>query len=203
MRQEVLALAAAEKRRPTWEIALVYPDQGGWTIEEYLDLDIGRHVDFEDGHLEFHPMPNRRHQRILLFLLRAIDAFAERHGGQALMAPFPVELWPEKFRQPDVVYMKAEHSHRCHEEYWRGADLVMEIVSESNRRTDTKTKRAEYAKARIPEFWLVDPKTGTITVLVLKGGKYEAHGTFARKQVAASRLLSGFTVDVAAALSAR
>ncbi|MBI4606465.1 MAG: Uma2 family endonuclease [Planctomycetes bacterium] len=203
MRPEALELAAAERRRPTWGMALIYPDQGGWTVEEYLDLDVGRHVDFEVGHLEFHTMPNRRHQRILLYLLRAIDAYAERHGGQALMAPFPVQLWPEKFRQPDAVYMKAEHAHRCHEAYWQGADLVMQVVSESNRRLDTRTKRAEYARARIPEYWLVDPKAGTITVLRWRGGAYGVHGTFAKRQTAVSRLLPGFAVDVSAALSAR
>jgi hypothetical protein len=47
MKDKVLELASREGRRPTWEMALIYPDQGGWTVAEYLRLDIGRHVEFQ------------------------------------------------------------------------------------------------------------------------------------------------------------
>jgi Uma2 family endonuclease len=116
-----------------------------------------------------------------------------------------VQLWPEKFREPDVVFMLAEHASRITEDYWIGADLVMEVVSSSDndRRRDLVEKREEYAKARIPEYWIVDPELGQITVLVLDGPAYAVHGTFARGQQATSKLLPGFSVDVTAALAAK
>lgn len=195
-------LARIEGRaRPTWEMALIYPDQGGWSVEEYLALDIGRHVEFADGYLEFLPMPTELHQTVVLWLVNALRAYASEHGGVALMAPLPVRLWPRKFREPDVVYMRPEHADRRHGTHWDGADLVIEVISETNRRLDTETKRAEYARAGIPEYWLVDPQRAQILVLVLRDGEYALDSTYGPGSLAVSATLSGFAVEVAAALS--
>ena len=74
----------------------------------------------------------------------------------------------------------------------------MEVVSDKNRPHDIKKKRLEYAKARIPEFWIVDPEEETIIVLVLKARQktYTEFGVFRKGTQAASKLLAGFTVDV-------
>ena len=111
-----LELASEEGRRPTWEIALLYPDQGSWTEDDYLHLDIGRHVDYSGGHVEFQAMPDEQHQAIVFFLVQALKAFASRHGGRATMAPFPMRLWDEKYREPDVLFMKEANLDRCQRE---------------------------------------------------------------------------------------
>ena len=49
--------------------------------------------------------------------------------GEVLFAGVRVRLWPGKFREPDVLFMRAEHAGRITDEYWEGADLVMEVVS--------------------------------------------------------------------------
>jgi Uma2 family endonuclease len=64
-------------------------------------------------------------------------------------------------------------------------------------------KRADYAKAQIPEYWIVDPELGKITVLVLDGSAYAVHGEFTRGQQATSMLLPGFSVDVTTAVAAK
>jgi Uma2 family endonuclease len=81
----------------------------------------------------------------------------------------------------------------------------MEVVSgaEKDRQRDLETKVAEYARARISEYWIVDPQEAQITVLRLKGRKYAVHGRFGRGSRARSALLKGFEVDVDAILSAK
>ncbi len=197
-----LDLAKAEGRKPTWEMALLYPDQGCWTSREFLELDAGRHVELSKGKLEFLPMPDEKHQAIVLLLVNALRAFSARRGGKALMAPLPVKLWNENFREPDVAYMRPEHLARCMGKYWDGADLVMEVVSETNREHDTETKREEYLKTGIPEYWLVEPAAGRITVLRLEAQDYQIHGVYARGQTATSVLLPGFSIDAGAVLDA-
>ena len=64
--------------------------------------------------------------------------------------------------------MKSEHAARISNKYWKCPDLVIEVVSPKNRRHDLETKRDEYARAGIPEYWIVDPEEETITVFVLK-----------------------------------
>lgn len=203
MKPKALELADEEGRHPTWEMALLYPDQGGWTEADYLRLDIGRHVDYSSGYLEFQPMPDEKHQAILFFLVQALKTYAGREGGKATMAPFPMRLWEEKYREPDALFMKRENLDRCGPRSWGPADLVIEVVSESNRNQDLSTKREEYAQAGIPEYWLVHPERGVITVLTLKDGAYVVHGEFQRGQKAVSKGLAGFEVDVSSALDAR
>lgn len=89
------------------------------------------------------------------------------------------------------------------EKFWIGADLVMEVASgdDKDRRRDLVVKRKEYAKARIAEYWIIDPKKQRILVLHLSGKRYVVHGEFTRGDVAASQLLPGFGVDVSLAFS--
>jgi Uma2 family endonuclease len=109
-----------------------------------------------------------------------------------------VLLWPGKFREPDIQFMRSEHAARRRRSHWIGADLVVEVVSPDDRRRDLETKRGEYAQAAIPEYWIVDPEAQRITVLTLAGAEYAVHGEFGAGDQATSPLLSGFAVDVAA-----
>ena len=144
-------------------------------------------------------MPTISHQRILRFLFNALQAFGtSQNFGEVLFMGVRVRLWPEKFREPDLVFMKTEHAGRVTDDYWEGADLVMEVVSdgEQDRRRNLNEKREEYARAAISEYWIVDPKLGTITVLTLDGSSYAVQGEFSAGQQATSKLLPGFAVDV-------
>ncbi len=63
-------------------------------------------------------------------------------------------------------------------------------------------KRADYAEARIPEYWIVNPIDETITVLTLAGEHYTERGIFQRGQQASSRLIPPFAVSVDAVFDA-
>ncbi len=184
---------------PVWEIATLFPDQGQWSEEEYLGLGTNRLVEFSDVTLEVLPMPTQTHQTIVFLLSRLLYAFASTKAvGYVLPAALRVRLWEGKYREPDVVFMLSEHASRRHESYWEGADLVMEVVSNSpeDRRRDLVTKRREYAQAGIPEYWIVDPQSQTVTVLGLDGRGYVEGGLYGQGETAQSVLLPEFAVAV-------
>ena len=186
-----------DAREPTWDVALLFPAQGTWSEDDYLTLNSNRLVEFSDGSLEVLPMPTTSHQRIVAQLFQLLFAFAiTRRLGTVLFAPLRVRLWSGKFREPDVVFMSAEHADRMGEPFWDGADLVMEVVSDDDRRRDLETKRLEYASAGIPEYWIVDPQESRITVLRLERGAYVVHSVFAVGEIAMSSLLPGFVANV-------
>ena len=56
---------------------------------------------------------------------------------------------------------------------------------------DLVRKRSNYAEAAIPEYWIVEPTTETITVLTLAGGAYVERGVFDREAYASSVLDRG------------
>jgi Uma2 family endonuclease len=190
---------------PTWEIAHLFPAQGTWSEEEYLGLPGNRLVEFSDGFLEVLPMPTMSHQELVVYLYGLLFSHVSPPDlGKVLLAPLRVRLWPGKFREPDLVFMLKRHYRRMGEEFWDRADLVMEVVSgdPDDRRRDLVIKRREYARARIPEYWIIDPHQGAITVLRLAGGRYTVYGSFGSGSQACSHLLPGFVVDVTAAFAA-
>jgi Uma2 family endonuclease len=86
--------------------------------------------------------------------------------------------------------------------FWLGANLALEVVSEDKPEEDLIDKHGDYAEARVPEYWIVNPRTDTITVLRLREDAYEEAGTLRRGESAGSVLLSGFSVDVASVFDA-
>ncbi len=136
------------------------------------------------------------HQAILAFLWRLFAAHLEPRGGFALFAGLRVRIGEGRFREPDLAVLLDRSDPRNQPRYWLGADLALEVVSEDDPNRDLVVKRDEYAAAGINEYWIVDPRAETITVLVLAGPRYEEHGVFRRGDTATSLLLDGFTLDV-------
>lgn len=107
-----------------------------------------------------------------------------------------VRIRPGKFREPDLLLLLSASDPRRQNRFWTGADLALEVVSEGKLERGLVDKVADYAEARIPEYWIVNLQTETITVYRLEGDAYAEAGVYARGQTAASVLLAGFGVDV-------
>ena len=193
---------------PVWELATMYPPQGAWTEEEYLQLtdETNRRIEFTDGNLEFLPVPTLTHQLILVWLFELLrDHVKAADAGLALPSGTRVRTPDGEFREPDIVFV-LKASPKRGERFFSGADLVVEIVSGStkDRQRDLVSKVAIYAAAGIPEYWIVDPQESKITVLALPEGtsEYAEHGVFHSGETATSKLLDGFVIDVKACFDA-
>lgn len=178
--------------------------QGMWTEAQYLRLtnQTNRLIEFTDGYLEVLPMPTRRHQTILLFFYELLVALIRPHGGIVLVAPLRLQVAPNRFREPDLLLLLDKQDPRNQDACWFGADLVVEVVSPDNPERDVIDKRREYATAGIREYWIVNPLTDTITVLMLDGTTYAEHGVFGRGTTATSVLLVDFAMNVDAVFDA-
>ncbi len=179
-------------------LCAVMPPQGHWTEEQYLWLTdrTRRMVEFTDGRIEELPMPTIVHQAILSFLHDLFKAYLGPRGGFVLFAGLRVRVREGKFREPDVAALCDRSDARNQERYWLGADLVVEVVSADDPDRDLVVKRADYAEANIPEYWIVEPDGETVTVLTLAGGAYVEHGVFSCGEAATSPLLEGLALDV-------
>ena len=80
--------------------------------------------------------------------------------------------------------------------------MVAEVVSADDPGRDFVQKRADYADARVPEYWIVDARDEAILVLALAGDAYREVGRYRRGELAASPSLEGLAVDVAAVFDA-
>lgn len=172
--------------------------QGFWTEDQYLRLSgqVNYLLEFSDGVIETQPMPTCKHQVIIFFLMLTLRAAVQPLHGAAFFAPLRLQLRPGKYREPDLLVMLDARDPRNQNAFWLGADLVIEVVSPDNPERDLVTKRAEYAEAGIPEYWIVNLIDETITVLTLLESAYTEHGCFKRGEHAHSQLLHGLAVSV-------
>jgi Uma2 family endonuclease len=184
-----------EYRRAMLELL---PPQGEWSEDEYLWLTdrTNRPVEFSDGSIEVLPMPTDEHQGISGFFYTAFGNYLASRGGIVRYSPLRLRLREGRFREPDLMLLRDRADPRRDNRYWRGADLVLEIVSADEPTRDLVEKRREYEAAGIPEYWIVNPLNRTIIVLTLRDGVYAEHGIFAPGAQASSPLLVGFVVAV-------
>lgn len=181
------------------------PAQGRWDEAAYLWLTdrTARLLELADGHIEVLPMPTDEHQDILQVLFLALLYYIGPRGGKVHFAPLRLRVRADTFREPDLLLLRDAADPRRGNRYWTGADLVLEVVSAAGAERDLVDKVRDYAEARVPEYWIVDPAAGTITVLRLAGDRYATHGVFARGATATAATLPGFAVAVSAVLDAR
>jgi Uma2 family endonuclease len=182
---------------PTWAVAHLFPAQGQWSENDFYALHGNRLIELVDGTLEVLPMPTWLHQLMVKFLVRAIEV-ATAGVGEALAAPLPIRLFEKNIREPDVMYFAPGSEPKDPRGYPTRVDLAMEVVSEGAEaaKRDYEDKRRDYARAGIPEYWIVDPEQQRITVLVLEEATYRLHGEFTAGQAASGVLLPALEVEV-------
>ena len=182
----------------------VLPPQGRWHEDEYLWLSdhSSQLIELTDGHLELLPIPTDEHQSILACRYELFAAFVHGRGGKVLFAPLRLRVAGGTFREPDLLLVRDAADARRGNRFWTGADLVVEIVSPDQPERDTVDKRRDYAGAEIPEYWIVDPRSAEMIVLIYRNGAYLDHGTFGARMQADSPLLPGLAIDVSALFDA-
>lgn len=137
------------------------------TYEDYVLLpEDGRRHEFIDGEHFMTPAPSTRHQRISRNLVSFLDVHLRRtKEGQVFHAPTDVVLSEQDVVEPDLLVVSAARTSIITEKNIQGApDLVVEIISETSRKTDKTIKRKLYEGHGVREYWIVDPELETVEV---------------------------------------
>ncbi|CAD5972609.1 hypothetical protein NO108_04259 [Planktothrix rubescens] len=157
-------------------------------LAEYLNYNDGTDTCYELVNGELIPMSlgTGKHGAIIKFLERTFDAEIERMGlnWTAIQSVLGIQSprggrW-DTVRIPDVVILPLEQ--------WRELQnkeavitlnqpvplLIVEVVSESTKRTDYRAKKAEYSVLEISEYWIVDPLENQVTILTLVDEWYDS-----------------------------
>jgi len=122
------------------------------------------------------PGASQPHQEISGELFRQISNFLISKPCKVFHAPFDVCLNAKgdddvTTVQPDILVVCDKtklDGKRCN-----GApDLIIEIISPSNRRYDMQLKFNAYLKAGVREYWIIDPDDKTAHVFILQNGVY-------------------------------
>ncbi len=186
------------------------------TFAEYLKYEDGTDTRYELVNGELIPMSlgTGKHGAIIHFLDRQFETAIEQSGKLWISIPGLVGVrspragrW-DTSRIPDLTVMLLEQWENMSE---REAVielnepppfLVIEVVSESTKTSDYRSKRSEYAVLNIPEYWIIDPlENSRVIVCQLNEGFYDDVAfveneliyspTFPELQLTANQVLRG------------
>jgi len=152
-----------------------YPSSTKFTYEDYLLFpEDGKRHELIDGDHFVTPSPATRHQKISLILSTSLQTYLQqRNLGHLFCAPMDVVLSETDIVQPDLLFISAERSSTITDKNIQGPpDLVVEILSETTRKTDEIIKRKLYERYKVPEYWIVDPELETVKIYRLSNQGY-------------------------------
>jgi Uma2 family endonuclease len=145
------------------------------TYDDFLLFpDDGKRHELIDGEHFVSPSPNLRHQRVLARLHLLAGSFViERRLGEVFFAPFDVLFSRHDVVEPDLLFVSNERKAILTAANVKGApDLVVEVLSPSNRRQDEVLKRSLYDRGGVDEYWIIDPEVETIKVFRREAGTF-------------------------------
>ncbi len=121
--------------------------------------DDGNRYEVIGGVLYMSTAPSFFHQWIIRQIARMLFAQIDDAGiGLTIWSPLGVFMPGCDPVQPDVLVIRREDMGIIRDRRVEGVPaLLVEILSPSNPATDTAVKRQAYARAGVPEYWIVRP----------------------------------------------
>ena len=141
------------------------------------------------------------HGLILHFVFNILDQEIDKIKQQWKVMPgtVGVRTAKNKSRIPDLVILSETQCQEIREMSTAVLEspplLAVEIVSSNNPDDDYHYKRSEYAVREIPEYWIIDPKTKKVSILLLVSGFYEV-AEFTQEQEIKSSLFPELKLTV-------
>ncbi len=152
-----------------------------YSFEDYLVYNDGTDNKYElvNGELQLMPTASGLHALILHFIFSVLEQEIKKLQWPWKVMPgtVGVRTAKNKSRIPDLIVLSEEQCQEIRKMSTAVLEtpplLAVEIVSPSNSDDDYRYKRSEYAVREIPEYWIIDPTSQKISILVLVSGFYE------------------------------
>jgi Uma2 family endonuclease len=195
-----------EKRRTLVLVAERALGERRYTYMDYLETDDDYRAEIVDGAMYVRSPPSRYHQGILGSLLVKLALFLEGKPGKVYAAPFGVRLSPKNdltddtYFEPDITVVC--DPAKLDDRGCNGApDMIIEIMSPSNRQNDMLVKFRKYLQAGVREYWIVDPEEKIVHVCLLDGPQYRV-SVHNETQTLPVSVLPGCTINLQAVFAA-
>jgi Uma2 family endonuclease len=175
------------------------PQQGDWSYDDYAALpDDGNRYEIVEGVLYMSPAPSILHLKIVGRIFYYLFTYVElEEWGTVLTSPVDVVLSRPNIFQPDVLVILNAGQEKLQEARIVGApDLAVEVASPGSSISGRNRKYRVYARTEVKEYWIVDPGTRSIEVLVLEDDDYCSLGVFREKATLPSRIVPELPVQV-------
>jgi Uma2 family endonuclease len=177
-----------------------------YSYADYLTWQFEERIELLKGYFRQMAAPNTKHQRVSKRMMNIFENHFQSEKCEAFYAPFDVRLYNRKKStladkdvftvvQPDICVVC--DASKIDERGCNGApEMIIEILSPSNKQTDLKDKYLLYAESGVTEYWIVYPQEEVVHQYVLKEEKYEQHGVYVKSDNIKPFLFPDLTVSL-------
>jgi Uma2 family endonuclease len=138
------------------------PDVYGYTTADLHALpDDGRRWELIDGSLIVSPSATIDHNAIARWIAQILEDSAPE--GFVIGTDQSATIDDHNEPRPDVIVAPADYLQQSPFPL-EGSQLVVEVISPTSVLRDTETKRALYARAGVPAYWIVVPDADKPTI---------------------------------------
>jgi Uma2 family endonuclease len=146
------------------------------SLKEWADLDEDVEGELVDGVLEEEEMPSFLHEILVAWFIQTLRSWVRRRRGHVAASELKIAVGPRRGRKPDVsVFLPSALPEPSAPLVHTPPHLVVEVTSPRPRDTqrDRVDKLADYARAGIGLYLLVDPQLRSLEVYELgRDGRY-------------------------------
>lgn len=158
----------------------------------------GHDYELLDGVVIVTPSPAPQHQRVSLEITLQLGSYLKTHHAGEMFYETDVHLGQgpgggDLVYRPEIVFYRADRG-KMQSRLVGPPDLVVEVVSPPTRLYDLETKRDDYERLGVREYWIVDPERGGFTFFCHDGQKFievQPSG-----DEFASRVVTGFVLNL-------
>ncbi len=174
-----------------------YADYLTWQMEEVVELIKGKIFKKAAA------APKRIHQKASGELFFLLNGFLKGKTCEVYSAPFDVRFFTNSkddkkihdVVQPDICVIC--DPEKLDDRGCIGApDLIVEILSPGNSKTELKHKFELYESQGVREYWIVSPEAQYLLIYTLTDGKYVPSRLLTSGDVVESAVLEGFRLDL-------
>jgi Uma2 family endonuclease len=191
--KEVYCMAMPEsnvKKTFTYADYLMFPDDERWEIIGGILYNMT-------------PAPDTKHQSVVGELYRKFGNYLDGKSCRVFVAPFDVRLLSEGKRndevknvvQPDTTVIC--DTGKIDDKGCNGApDLIIEVLSPSTAKMDRGEKLKLYRRARVKEYWIVDPANEIVEVLKLQEDSLPETFVYSKEDVVKVGIFEELEIDL-------
>ncbi|HZM79390.1 MAG TPA: Uma2 family endonuclease [Candidatus Limnocylindrales bacterium] len=132
-----------------------------WTVDDLAGLPPDLNYELINGRLIL-PSLTLFHQDICRLVANALDANCP--PDYAVSFDLSIAIDRRNEARPDVAVVPVRYAGVSPVPF-DGAQLVVEVIPQSQRFRDMVDKERAYAKARIPTYWIIEPTSGQINLI--------------------------------------
>jgi Uma2 family endonuclease len=180
------------------------PKEQHYTYADLLAWDDGIRYELYDGQPVAMASPSDVHQAVSGEIFRQIANYLVGKKCKVYSAPFDVRLFETEKDAPDSVdtvlqpdlMVVCDPNKVDHRGIHGAPNMIVEVLSSSTARYDKLLKFNLYQQAGVPEYWIVDPVTRTVSVYSLEDGAYHAATIYGADSVVPVGALDACEVDL-------